>query len=110
MSALSDNGRRSLVTQLARIAHLRATGPNPFDYWVWADYTAAIVEQAFGVGSIEVRRFEDAISEPGRTQDQRGIADNMTLGLHGEWGIWARLERAQQLLEQITSIQQQPAG
>ena len=101
MSSISDNGRNGIETQLAGIAYLRATGPNPFDYWLWADYTGSIVRQAFGADSDEDRRFQEAINEPGRTPDQRGIADNMTLGLHGEWGIWSRLERAQAVLAEI---------
>ncbi|HTE87166.1 MAG TPA: hypothetical protein VK821_20840 [Dehalococcoidia bacterium] len=107
MNIISENGRESITTQLGQIAYLRATGPNPFDYWVWADYTAAIVNQACGAGSQEDVRFRQAISQPGRTEDQRGIADNMTLGLHGEWGIWARLDRAQQVLEEIGGAEPQ---
>src|SRR5690348_205362 len=91
-----------LKAQLDQIAYLRATGPNPFDYWLWADYTASIVSVTYGADSSEALRFQDAISEPGRTRDQRGINDNMTLGLHGEWGIWARLDRAARVLEALT--------
>jgi hypothetical protein len=106
-SNVNDNARSSIQTQLARIAYLRATGPNPFDYWLWADYTASIVAQSFGEQSPEAVRFQEAISQPGRTQDQRGINDNMTLGLHGEWGIWARLDRAQRVLEGIVGVRPQ---
>jgi hypothetical protein len=105
VSTMSDNARRSIETQLERIAHLRATGPNPFDYWLWADYTAAIVAESFGKASPPDLRFRDAISHPGRTEFQRGIADNMTLGLHGEWGIWARLDRAQRVLAEIVNTE-----
>jgi hypothetical protein len=100
---INDRGRTSLSEQLNRINYLRATGPNPFDYWLWADYTAAVVREVCGDTSSEDRRFQEAISLPGRTEDQRGIADNMTLGLHGEWGILARLDRAQAVLEEITA-------
>jgi hypothetical protein len=43
------------------------------------------------------------VYERGRTADQRGALDNMTLGIHGEWGIHARLDRAAPLLEQLRS-------
>jgi hypothetical protein len=98
---VNENAAKALQAQLARIAYLRGTGPNPFDYWVWADYTEAIVERAFGPDSPEAREFEAAVHEPGRTRDQRGLNRNMTLGLHGEWGIWARLDRAQRVLERM---------
>jgi hypothetical protein len=98
---VSENSRRVVQSQLERIAYLRATGPNPFDYWVWADSTEAVLLQAFGSDSPEALRFLEAVSEPGRTNDQRGIADNMTLGIHGEWGIIARLTRAEGALREI---------
>jgi hypothetical protein len=101
--SIKDKARGDIAAQLERIPYLRATGPNPFDYWLWADYTAAIIAQSYGNGSAEDTRFREAIDRPGRTDDQRGIADNMTLGLHGEWGIWARLDRAQRVLEDVTT-------
>jgi hypothetical protein len=100
-SILNDNARQSIQRQLDRVAYLRATGPNPFEYWLWADYTRSIVAQAFGLASDEAAAFDEAVGERGRTIDQRGIADNMTLGLHGDWGIWARLDRGQSVLEQF---------
>src|SRR5436305_14716806 len=102
---MNQHANKVLKAQLDGIPYFRATGPNPFDYWLWADYTASIVAVAYGVDSAEALRFQEAISEPGRTQDQRGINDNMTLGLHGEWGIWARLERAARVLEILTGTQ-----
>ncbi len=102
---MNENAGKALQAQLARIAYLRGTGPNPFDYWLWADYTEAIIAQAFGAGSPEAIEFEAAVHEPGRTRDQRGLNENMTLGLHGEWGIWARLHRAQRVLESMLQVQ-----
>jgi hypothetical protein len=99
--SVTDNTRRAIERQLERIAYLRATGPNPFDYWLWADSTESIVVQIFGEESAEAVALHEAVHARGRTIDQRGISDNMTLGLHGEWGIWARLDRAQGVLEQI---------
>jgi hypothetical protein len=110
MASVDQHPAETIKQQLARIPYLRATGPNPFDYWLWADYTASIIELAFGAGSAQALAFREAISEPGRTRDQRGINDNMTLGLHGEWGIWARLNRAQRVLETLSSPESSPAS
>jgi hypothetical protein len=91
----------AVQAQLKRVAYLLATGPNPFDYWVWADQTEAMLTQAFGDASDEASSFRAAVSERGRTSDQRGLLGDMTLGLHGEWGIWARLGRGRAVLERI---------
>jgi hypothetical protein len=104
---VNQNAGKALQVQLARIPYLRGTGPNPFDYWLWADYTEAIIAQAFGTDSPEAIEFEAAVHEPGRTRDQRGVNENMTLGLHGEWGIWARLDRARLVLERMLQTQPQ---
>ena len=95
---------RDLVADKLRfIQRLRATGPNPFDYWLWADETAQALETIFGRGAAEPLAFTEIVSERGRTIDTRGVFDTMTLGIHGEWGIRARLDRAEALLEQISA-------
>lgn len=106
-TAMNEPAQRAIQTQLDRVGYLRATGPNPFDYWVWADQTEAMLAQAYGVDSEAAASFRDAVSERGRTADQRGLAGNMTLGLHGDWGIWARLQRGQSVLERLVA---QPAA
>lgn len=98
---MDEKTRAILESQRDGIASLRATGPNPFDYFLWADKTAAIVHAVFGDEAPESIAFDEAIRQRGRTIDQRGLFDNMTLGWHGEWGIWARLDRAQGVLDQI---------
>jgi hypothetical protein len=105
-AAAGEQVHRYLEQQLRRIAYLRATGPNPFDYFQWADETTNIMGELFGGGSDEVKAFRLAVAESGRTIDQRGILDNMTLGLHGEWGIWSRLDRAEHVLRQILGAKQ----
>jgi hypothetical protein len=107
---MDERARGTIQEQLRRIAWLRATGPNPFEYFIWADTTEAIVRQIFGATSPEATVFGEAVYRRGRTIDQRGLFDNMTLGLHGEWGIWARLDRAQGVLEQILSRYEANAG
>jgi hypothetical protein len=94
----------AMVDQAIHKVHrLHGTGPNPFDYWLWADETVQALQTIFGSGSDEARTFAQVVYERGRTADQRGALDNMTLGIHGEWGIHARLDRAEPLLEQLRS-------
>ncbi len=99
----AERARSRLAGLTERIARLRATGPNPFDYWIWADETRAVLEAVFGIDSIQAAAFYEAVGASGRTPDARGQEDNMTLGLHGEWGIWARLDRAEAVLTDIVS-------
>jgi hypothetical protein len=101
VQSTSARARSRLAALTRRIARLRATGPNPFDYWIWADETRAVVEAIFGVGSDQAAAVYEAVGASGRTPDSRGQQDNMTLGLHGEWGIWARLDRAEAVLTDI---------
>lgn len=77
-----------------KLDRLRATGPNPFDYWIWADETVQKLQIIYGNDHEATQDFAAIVYERGRTRDQRGAFDNMTLGLHGPWGIRARLDRA----------------
>ena len=97
----ADRARTRLSGLVRRLARLRATGPNPFDYWIWADETRAVLETILGVDSEEARAFDEIVGTRGRTPDTRGQQDNMTLNLHGDWGIWARLDRCEALLTTI---------
>jgi len=99
--ATSDRAKERLAGLTKRIKRLRGTGPNPFDYWIWADETRAVLEMVFGVDSAEARGFSEIVGTRGRTPEQRGQLDNMTLNLHGEWGIWARLDRCEAHLTHI---------
>ena len=103
-NATSEQVQAYLTAQLGQILRLRATGPNPFEYFQWADETTTILRELFGDGTDEVTAYRLAVAGSGRTIDQRGILDNMTLGLHGEWGIWARLDRAEHVLRQILGL------
>jgi hypothetical protein len=100
-----DKARAIIADQLQKIQRLRATGPNPFDYWLWADETVQLLEAIYGRDSAEAQGLATIVYARGRTPDQRGALDNMTLGIHGEWGIRARLDRAEpylnRLLEQL---------
>ena len=101
--AVRDKARDLVRGSLGRIARLRALGPNPFDYWIWADETVQALEMVFGRGSAEAAAFGEIVYERGRTVDQRGSFDSMTLGLHGPWGIRARLKRAEAYLDQLVA-------
>ena len=107
MAASISQGERArsyLDAQLRQIGRLRATGPNPFDYFQWADETSNILRELYGDESDALEAFRIAVAESGRTVDQRGVLDNMTLGLHGEWGIWSRLDRAERVLRRLLNL------
>lgn len=103
-SGESERGRSYLAGQLRLIGRLRSTGPNPFDYFQWADETSNILRELYGDDSDALEAFRLAVAESGRTVDQRGVLDNMTLGLHGEWGIWSRLDRAEGVLRRLLNL------
>ena len=46
--ATRDKARTIIADQLQKIQRLRATGPNPFDYWIWADETVQALEAIYG--------------------------------------------------------------
>jgi hypothetical protein len=97
----AERARERLTGQIERLARLRGTGPNPFDYWIWADETRTVLGQLFGAESDEARVFHDIAHASGRLLEQRGQSDNMTLNLHGDWGIWSRLDRAEPFLRGV---------
>ncbi len=92
-----------IEAQIALIPRLRGTGPNPFDYDQWDARTAEILTAAFGADSDEVARYQRVVGEAGRVAGVRGNAGNMTLNIHGQWGILERLERAESLLRELAS-------
>ena len=91
-----------LQQQLDRIPRLRGTGPNPFDYDMWEARTEEIVTAAFGEASDEHTRYQEQVGKRGRLPGVRGPAENMTLNIHGQWGILNRLGRAETLLKEFT--------
>lgn len=105
MVALRDAARAqaALEAQLARIEWLRGTGPNPFDYGLWYERTRELVRDIYGEGSPELGRFFDAAGTRGRLPGVRGQAEDMTLNIHGPWGILARLERAERVLRDLVA-------
>ncbi len=111
MSTVSNPARAKarIDDQISRIGRLRGAGPNPFDYNIWDDRTVEILIATYGDGSPEVQRYYEAAGKRGRLPGVRGQAENMTLNIHGPWGILARLERAEAVLRGL-SASLQPEG
>ncbi len=90
-----------LEERLNAIGWLRGSGPNPFDYNQWYDRTVEVVEALFGADSAEAAGLREAAGVRGRLPGVRGQAEDMTLNIHGPWGIRARLDRAERALQDI---------
>lgn len=88
---------------MARIQWLRGTGPNPFEYNQWDARTIEVLTAIFGMGSPELERYHEAAGIRGRLPGVRGQAENMTLNIHGQWGILGRLERAEKVLADLVT-------
>jgi hypothetical protein len=95
--------RERIQSQIDRIPRLRGTGPNPFEYDLWEDRTVEILHATFGEGAPELERYFQAAGKRGRLPGVRGQAENMTLNIHGSWGILGRLERAEAVLRDFAS-------
>lgn len=96
-----ERARSLLEDQVNRIGRLRGSGPNPFDYDRWQARTMELVEHIFGEDSEEAARYYEAAGVRGRLPGVRGEAENMTLNIHGPWGILARLNRAEVVLKDL---------
>lgn len=92
--------RERLGEQLQLIQWLRGTGPNPIDYDKWDERTLELLVAIYGEESEEVRRYQEEVGKRGRLPGVRGPAEDMTLNIHGPWGILGRLERAEKLLNE----------
>jgi hypothetical protein len=106
----SGRARTLLESQLNRIGRLRGSGPNPFDYNLWNARTVELITNIFGADSPELARYHDAAGIRGRLPGVRGQAENMTLNIHGQWGILGRLERGEAVLREfVASLPATPA-
>jgi len=95
--------RERIQTQIDRTGRLRGSGPNPFDFDLWDDRTVEVLTATFGQDSPELDRYFEAAGKRGRLPGVRGQAENMTLNIHGPWGIRARLDRAEAVLQDLVS-------
>jgi len=93
--SVADRIRR----QLERLAHQRGLGPVPNGYAQWIDQTRHLLIEMFGEDSQEARGFLAAIGE--QVGAQHATPLRFGLPLHGDWGIWARLERGEAVLRDI---------
>jgi hypothetical protein len=98
-----ERARELLQQQIHRIGRLRGSGPNPFDYDKWQSRTVELVEEVFGEDSEAARRYYEAAGIRGRLPGVRGEAENMSLNIHGPWGILARLERGEVVLKDLVA-------
>jgi hypothetical protein len=96
-----ERARTLLEEQVSRIGRLRGSGPNPFDYDRWQARTVELIEQIFGAESEEAKSYYEAAGIRGRLPGVRGEAENMTLNIHGPWGILSRLNRAEVVLKDL---------
>lgn len=103
----SARARTALQEQVDRIGRLRGSGPNPFDYDRWQARTTELVDEIFGQDSAEAQRYYEAAGIRGRLPGVRGQAENMSLNIHGPWGILARLDRAESVL--VAMVRSLPA-
>jgi hypothetical protein len=92
MPTTSTSPAERIRRQLQRLAHIRGLGPVPDCYARWIDQTRHMLLSTFGEGSQEAKEFFRAVGEK---------AAGFGLPLHGDWGIWARLERGEAVLRQI---------
>ena len=92
MTTTSPSTAERIHRQLERLAHIRGLGPVPDCYARWIDQTRHLLLASFGEGSQEAEGFFRAVGEK---------ASGFGLPLHGDWGIWARLERGEAVLRQI---------
>lgn len=99
--AKPEAARARILTQIRAIGRLRGGGPDPFDFNQWDDRTREVLSALFGADSEQLKSYLAAAGERGRLAGVRGQADNMTLNIHGPWGIRARLDRAEAVLSEI---------
>jgi hypothetical protein len=92
MTTTPTSATERIRRQLHRLAHIRGLGPVPDCYARWIDQTRHLLLSSFGEGSQEANDFSRAVGEK---------ASGFGLPLHGDWGIWARLERGEAVLRQI---------
>jgi hypothetical protein len=92
MPTMTATPAERIRRQLQRLAHIRGLGPVPDCYARWIDQTRHLLISTFGEGSPEASEFFGAVGEK---------ASGFGLPLHGDWGIWARLERGEAVLQQI---------
>lgn len=104
-----DRARELLQQQITKIGRLRGGGPNPFEYNLWDERNTELLTHIYGADSPEMAAYHNAAGIRGRLPGVRGQAENMTLNIHGQWGILGRLERAEVVLRDLVAKLGSPA-
>jgi hypothetical protein len=90
--------------KLRAMQYLRGTGPVSMEFFQWVDETVLVLEQSFGAESPLVSQFLAAVGDRSPIYSQ-GIPP------HGEWGLLARLDRAEAVLRRgIATLGEAPAA
>ena len=86
-----------LQRQLDRVPWLRGRGPVSYDYGQWVDETHHLLVTLFGQGSAQEAGFLEIVGEGA---EARGWG--LPLAPANQWGMQARLARAESFLRQLT--------
>lgn len=93
MSAPIDKLQR----QLDQVPWLRGRGPVSYNYGQWVDETHHLLVTLFGEGSVQEAGFLEIVGEGA---EARGWG--LPLAPANQWGMQARLARAESYLRQLT--------
>ena len=93
MSAAIDKLQR----QLDQVPWLRGRGPISYNYGQWVDETHHLLVTLFGAGSAQEAGFLEIVGEGA---EARGWG--LPLAPANQWGMQARLARAESFLRQLT--------
>ncbi len=88
--------------KLRDMQYLRGTGPVSMEFFQWVDETLIVLEHSFGETAAPVQRFLAAVGDRSPIYSQ-GIPP------HGEWGLLARLDRAEVVLNDALEMLAAPA-
>lgn len=91
---------------MKKLDWLRGTGPNPFEYNLWDARTVEILIAIYGPESPEITAYYEAAGVRGRLPGVRGQAEDMTLNINGQWGVLARLQRGEVVLNEMLAALQ----
>jgi hypothetical protein len=84
---------QKLQRQLEVVPRLRGRGPISYDYGKWVDNTHHLLVTAFGEGSAQASGFLQIVGEGA---EARGWG--LPLAPNNQWGMQARLTRAEEYL------------
>lgn len=86
--------------QLDQVPWLRGRGPVSYNYGQWVDETHHLLFTLFGEDSAEARDFLEIVGEGA---EARGWG--LPLAPTNQWGMQARLGRAEAFLQQLVRVQ-----